>query len=100
ATRYAPKGAYERARSIRATSGEHASVETKAAAAPAANVARVSRGSPRRARRRPFRKVAPAITGSAALRDSTLAAGRSKRSSRAAVSVAPLRDTPGTSAHA
>ena len=46
----------------------------------------------------PFSSVAPAITGSATWRERRLASSRVNRRSRAAASVAPLRDTPGTSA--
>ena len=59
-----------------------------------------SRGSPRFHSRTPFRPVAARIRGSAAWRESTFASSRVKRRQRAAASVAPLRETPGTSAHA
>jgi len=48
-------------------------------------------------RRTPFRTVAPTMTGSATWRDRTFASSRSKPRSRAAASVAPLRETPGMS---
>ena len=53
---------------------------------------------PAGASRTPFSTVAPAITGSATWRESRLASSRVKRRSRAAASVAPLRETPGISA--
>ena len=69
-------------------------------AAPAANGTAVPGGSPRRLSRHPFSAVAPAITGNAAWRDSRLASSRVNRRDRATASVAPLREIPGTSAHA
>ena len=68
------------------------------APAPTPNGTAVPGGRPRRLSRRPFRAVAPAITGSATCRDSRLASSRVNRRSRAAASVAPLREIPGTSA--
>ena len=77
-----------------------ASVETNAAAAPAANGTAAPAGSPRLCSRTPFRSVAPAMIGSAEWRDKRLASTRVKRRHRAAASVAPLRETPGSSEHA
>ena len=69
------------------------------AAAPAASGIAIPAGTPRLSRT-VFRSVAPAITGSAAWRESRLASSRVKRRKRAAASVAPLRETPGISASA
>ena len=77
------------------------SVEANEAAAPAANGSGRARRQARGAcRRTPLSTVAPAITGSATWRESRLASSRVKPRRRAAASVAPLRETPGTRAHA
>src|ERR1700759_888316 len=73
----------------------HASVETNAAPAPTANGSAVPGSRPRWLSRRVFKPVAPAITGSATYLDSRFASVRVKRRSRAAASVAPLREIPG-----
>src|SRR3954451_484970 len=73
------------------------SVEAKAAPIPAAKAGLAPGGSPRFASRTPFRTVAPTMTGRATWRESTFASSRSNPRSRAAASVAPLRETPGMS---
>src|SRR4051794_13679392 len=60
----------------------------------------ISGGIPRRQSRTPLRPAAAKMIGSAACRERTLAARRRNRKARAAVSIAPLRDTPGARAHA
>ena len=67
---------------------------------PATNPARASRGSPRRRSRTPLRAAAPTITGRATVRESMFACCRVKPRQRAALSVAPFRETPGASAAA
>ena len=54
----------------------------------------------RRVSRHPFRALAPRITGSPACQESAVASARANPRPRAAVRVAPLRDTPGISASA
>ena len=77
------------------------SVAANDAAMPARERPRgAGRQAAARQARRPSARVAPAMTGSAAWRDRTLASARAKPRARAAVSVAPLRETPGISAQA
>ena len=76
------------------------SVEANDAPAPTAIGMVLRGGRPRRARRTVLSRVAPAITGSATWRESLLASSRVNRRRRAAASVAPLREIPGSSAHA
>ena len=59
---------------------------------------RAPSGAPRRASRAPSSALAPRITGSAACQERACASRRANPRARAAVSVAPLRETPGISA--
>ena len=75
-------------------------MDTNAAAPPIASARPVPGVTPRLARRVPLRPTAPRITGRATVRERRFACCRSNRRARAAVSVAPFRETPGTSAQA
>src|SRR3954447_8313808 len=99
-TRYIAYGASDRSRSTWRISHVEASVEAKADAAPAANAPCSCGRTPRRSSRVPFSTVAPRMIGRATWRESALASSRVNRRARAAASVAPLRETPGISAHA
>ena len=90
-----PTASSERSRSALRATATAASEPANDAAIPAANPRAVPAGSPRRRTPRPFSPAAPAMTGSAAWRESTAASARAKPRARAAASVAPLRETPG-----
>ena len=75
-------------------------MEANEVAVPAAKPARASGGRPRRRRRMPLRTDAATITGRATVRESMFECWREKPRQRAAVRVAPLRETPGASAAA
>ena len=88
-----------RARPGRSAAGRPGSRRTRPRRPPPAPTA-VPGSTPRRRSRTPLSAAAPTITGSATVRESRFAWRRSKRRSLAAVSVAPLRETPGISAAA
>ena len=71
-----------------------------APAPPAASARTVAAGGRRAMSRAPLSAAAPASTGSATSRDSSAASRRPNPRARAAARVAPLRETPGTSASA
>ena len=81
-------------------SAASSSVEPNEDPAPTASAAAVLRATGRRSRRASFSAAAPVITGVAAWADSCHESRRRKPRRRAAASVAPLRETPGMSAHA
>ena len=75
-------------------------MEANDVAVPAAKPARASGGRPRERRRMPLRTAAPTITGRATVRESMFECCRVKPRQRAAVRVAPFRETPGARAAA
>ena len=84
-----------------AAAARAASVEQKAAAGAGGHRGRAAPPAPPgAATARPCSIPAPAITGSATVHDSRCASARAKPRQRAALIVAPLRDTPGISATA